>query len=734
MTYARAPHLRRSPGAARLRLAAALTVAAVALVVTLIGLPPLLRADEAVVARVPGSVTISGSPDGIDPYVIVEAFPELRFERPIWVGSPPDGSDTIWVMEQGGRILTFSNNRMTKKTRVALDLRKKVLRSHNEEGLQGLAFHPQFKKNRKLFLTYSAGDPRRLVLSRFEASTSRKRIQATSEEVLLRQAQPYGNHNGGCIAFGPDEKLYLSLGDGGSHGDPSSNGQNLMNWLGTILRIDVTPKKGYEIPADNPFYRVQNAREEIWAYGLQNVRRFSFDSVTGRLWAGDVGNDKFQEIDLIEKGQNYGWNLREGTSVFKEGRALLLPKAPLLTLAGDQARRITGGVVYRGSRMPGLIGAYVYGDMASGNIWAMRTEGSEIKENLLVGRGHHVTSFGTDAGGEIYFTCFDGKVYTLAPWTGHRPKGRFPRRLSDTGLFTDVRTLAPDPALIPYSINVPLWSDGAGKSRYVMLPGMDKIHVDESGRFTYPVGTIFVKHFHFDADGSIPAAGKRLETRLFVKGERQWEGYTYVWDDKQEEAFLLDGRLDEKRSDPAVAGKDVHWTYPSRSDCMSCHTEVGGWVIGFRPEQLNRLHDYGQGPEPQLERLQKLAFFEGDLQSFAKSWPDWKQPGDRMDEAVRAYLDVNCAMCHQPDGPGNASIDLRKDTALKDTGLVDRKPGQWDLGIYQARLLAPGEPARSLLLERLKLTDEKGMPPIAHNIPDEMGMARIEAWIAALPK
>ena len=291
--------------------------------------------------RVPGDVTIPGNPDGVDPYILVEAFPNLKFERPIWIGHAPGDDKNLWVMEQGGRVLIFENKRDVKKYSVALDLRKKVLRSHNVEGLQGLAFCPNFQKNKTLYLSYSAGKPRRLVLSRFTASGSRKRVMANSEEVLLRQQQAYGNHNGGCLAFGPDGMLYLSMGDGGSHGDPRGHGQNLQSWPGSILRIDVSKKsvsknraskkRGYAVPADNPFVGVPHTKGEIWAFGLQNPRRFSFDPVTERLWAGDVGNDKFQEIDLIEKGANYGWALREGESVFQEGRSLVAPKDPVQT-------------------------------------------------------------------------------------------------------------------------------------------------------------------------------------------------------------------------------------------------------------------------------------------------------------------------------------------------------------------------------------------------------------------
>lgn len=684
--------------------------------------------------RTPGIIEIHGSPHGIDPYVIVDAFPNLKFERPVWIGSPGDHSNNLFVMEQGGRVLVFENTRDVEKASVVLDLRKKVHRSHNEEGMLGMAFHPQFKKNRQVFIAYSAGNPRRLVLSRFEASSTRKRIRANTEEVILRQRQPFGNHNGGGLAFGPDGFLYVSLGDGGSLGDPEDNAQNLNNWLGTILRIDVSRRRGFNVPQDNPFVDVPHTRPEIWAYGLQNPRRFSFDRMTGDLWAGDVGNVRWQEVDLIKKGGNYGWNLREGKEQHKKGRSLVNLDEPLLALGGEDARRITGGYVYRGKRLPDLIGAYVYGDTATGTVWALRREGDQVKENILIGRGRGVSSFGEDEQGEIYFTTFDGKVHTLSPWSGHRPKGRFPRRLSDSGLFTDMVALTPHPCLIEYSVNVPYWSDGAHKQRYLMLPGSEKIRVGADGRFEFPQGTIFVMTFYLGDERKGPLPGGRLETRLFIRGERDWNGYTYVWNDDQTDAILLDGRLDQPRLTGASGGEGVSWTYPSRSDCMSCHTEAAGRVLGFRVEQLDRHQDHGDSNENQLEVFTRLGLFDGDLPKPTTSFPDWTgaEPGDTA--ALRAYLDVNCAICHQPAGPGNALIDLRFTTAEEDMNLVDRAPGQWDFDVYGGRLVVPGRVERSLMHLRMSRTGVRGMPPLSHNVPDAKALRHVEAWIEAMAK
>ncbi len=698
-----------------------------------LGRGPGASAGEPPATRVPGSIELLGSPDGIDPYVIVPAFPRLTFDRPVWIGHPPDGTDVLWVGEQRGVLKVFRNTRDVAKASVALDLHKQVARTHNEEGLQGVAFHPGFKKNKTLFVTYSADKPRRLVLSRFETSGTRRRVRADTERVLLRQREPYGNHNGGCVAFGPDGRLYLSLGDGGSYGDPQNHAQNLDDWLGTILRLDVSGKKRVTAPADNPFVGVQHTKPEIYAYGFQNPRRFSFDSVTDRLWVGDVGNDRFQEVNRVERGGNYGWNLREGKAAFKAGHALVDLHEPLLALGKAKAQRITGGVVYRGKRLPGLIGAYLYGDSATGAVWALRTDGTKVTENKLLGRGVGISCFGEDRDGEVYFTSYDGKVYTLAPSSGEKSKAGFPRRLSDTGLFTDTHALTPHPALIPYEVNVPLWSDGAHKQRFLMLPGMQKIKVDRAGKMTFPVGTIFVKTFYLGDKARGPLPGTRLETRLFVHQERGWVGYTYVWNDEQTDAQLLDGRLDQARVDVHTSeGAAVNWTFPSRSDCMTCHTEVAGRVLGFRAEQINRSVGPAGAQRNQIDIFRALGLFEGKLTSKAAAWPDWGDPQAKPRAVVRAWLDANCAMCHQPNGPGNALIDLRYDTPIKKTNMLGRKPGQWNLGIYGAMLLVPGHPERSLVHARIARTDHLGMPPIGHHLVDKTVLDRVAAWIKQL--
>ncbi len=360
-------------------------------------------------------VRAAGAGDDL-PYRAAPAFPALSFENPLFLCAPPDDTDRLFVAEQDGRVWAFPNDPRAKTPVLAGDISAQVRRVHNEEGLLGLAFHPRFQQNRKVYLHYSAGDPRRNVLSEFRMDAPGRLLLPATERVILQVEQPYGNHNGGMIAFGPDGFLYIALGDGGSGGDPHGHGQNKGTLLGKILRIDVDrqdPGRAYAVPPDNPFVQEPGARGEIWAFGLRNPWRFSFDRATGRLWAGDVGQNAWEEIDVIEKGGNYGWNLREGRHPFKPGPAPGPLQEPAAEHGRDEAQSITGGYVYRGARLPELAGAYVYGDFMTGNIWALRPDGPGAGKPRRIAQGELISSFGEDRAGELYFTSFDGKIYTL---------------------------------------------------------------------------------------------------------------------------------------------------------------------------------------------------------------------------------------------------------------------------------------------------------------------------------
>ncbi len=358
------------------------------------------------------------------------AFPRLTFTRPVDLQVPDDGTNRIFVVEQAGRILVFENRPDVERAEVFLDIREQVRDRHNEEGLLTLAFHPDYRTNGRFFVYYTASDPRRGVLSRFTTRTDEPgRALATPEEVILEIGQPDGNHNGATAAFGPDGYLYLSLGDGGSANDPHRHGQDLSTLLATILRIDVNRRSddtAYAIPPDNPFVDRPGARGEIWAYGLRNVWRMSFDPVTGELWAGDVGQNRYEEIDLITKGGNYGWNIREGMHDFASGTPADPMIDPIVEYPRSQGISVTGGVVCRDKANPRLHGAYLYADYVSGRVWALRHKDGKVTAHreIVATPGKSISSFGYGPGGEVYVCAFDrmngtkGRLYQVVERDG----------------------------------------------------------------------------------------------------------------------------------------------------------------------------------------------------------------------------------------------------------------------------------------------------------------------------
>jgi len=378
---------------------------------------------------IPGNATTSTPPDTTLPrtsippasYQVERLFPNLSFEDMTNLVQPDDGSSLIFVSEQGGRIHVFDAGLAQPVSQIFLDITDRVNQGGNEEGLLGLAFDPNYRNNGYFYVYYSAESPRRSVISRFhleQGGTNTAAVQ--SEVVILEIRQPYSNHNGGQIAFGPDGYLYIAIGDGGSGGDPQNNGQNSGTLLGTILRIDVnglSTTDSYKIPADNPFVDTSGARAEIWAYGLRNPWRFSFDTETGLMWAGDVGQNRWEEIDIITMGSNYGWNIMEGSRCYSPAancnQADL--ELPVFEYDHSQGCSVTGGYVYRGTDLAGLQGRYIYGDYCSGNIWALDyREDSKVENTLLVESGLNITSFGQDRAGNLYILARQGGIYTLA--------------------------------------------------------------------------------------------------------------------------------------------------------------------------------------------------------------------------------------------------------------------------------------------------------------------------------
>jgi glucose/arabinose dehydrogenase len=361
-----------------------------------------------------------GQPPGRPPQTglarvsLQRVFPELSFDRMTGLYQMPQGR---WlVLEQRGRIMTLADGQAS----VYVDLTDRVNPGGNEEGLLGLALAPDFEQSGEFYVYYSAANPRRGVLSRFQASGNS--ANPASETVILEVEQPFANHNGGQLKFGPDGYLYLGLGDGGSGNDPQGNGQDPGNLLGSLIRIDVSNgTDGYAIPADNPLVDRQDARDEVYAYGLRNPWRFSWDMETGELWLADVGQNSREEVNLVTAGGNYGWAIMEGFECLGGGTACDMAGLEMpvhdYSLSGPNCA-VTGGYVYRGEGIPGLRGAYVFGDYCAGTIWALRHQNGEMTEHdEIASANFRISSFAQDADGEIYAVAHGSSegIYRLVP-------------------------------------------------------------------------------------------------------------------------------------------------------------------------------------------------------------------------------------------------------------------------------------------------------------------------------
>ena len=354
---------------------------------------------------------------------LIEAFPDLSFNQPLSMQQAPGDPGTWFVAERAGRIVSFANDPTSSSTSVYASLGSRV-NSMGEGGLLGLAFHPDYASNRAVFVSYTGGSPTESRVSVFFANSDGLTLDENSETVLIRQEEPFSNHNIGYLTFGPgpaspEQYLYVGFGDGGSGGDPNDNGQNPFNFHGAVLRVDVSALTAYSIPPDNPFADGMAGAPEVFAYGFRNPWRFSFDGISGDLWLGDVGQDRFEEINIVGAGGNYGWRCYEGNAEFDisdcPGPSLLeFPAAVYSHPQGGAS--VTGGYVYRGSAVSGLRGIYIFGDFLTGTIWGLFPEsGDNYRMEVLLESGLNVVSFAEDLAGEIYVIDFAGGVYKLVP-------------------------------------------------------------------------------------------------------------------------------------------------------------------------------------------------------------------------------------------------------------------------------------------------------------------------------
>ena len=703
---------------------------------------------------------IQGSPEPPPPFRSEVAFPKLRFFEPLDLANVP-GKNRLAVATRPGKIFTFANAANAAEADLLLDVKKIVY---------AITFHPRFAKNGYLYVTYIAQDdkPNGTRLARFTVTGDNPpQADPKSETVILEW--PSGGHNGGCLKFGPDGCLYIGTGDGSGIADELHTGQDLSDLLSSILRIDVdhpAAGKAYAVPKDNPFVDRKGARPEIWAYGLRQPWKFSFDRQTGELWCGEVGQDLWEMVYRIDKGGNYGWSVMEGSHDFRPERAKgptpILK--PIVEHAHAEFRSLTGGYVYHGTRLKELANTYVYGDFDTGRIWGLRYQDNKVVwHQELTKVPQRVVSFGEDQAGEIYHVDWvGGQIHRLIPAPKTTESAAFPRKLSDTGLFASTKEHKPAAGLIPYSVNAQLWSDGATKERFLAIPGDGKIQFNAieypqpapgaPRGWKFPDGTVVVKTFLLEMEKGNPRSRKRLETRILhfqqlggseEVGDQYWRGYTYLWNDEQTDATLLDAAgLDRtytiKDKDAPGGERQQTWHFPSRAECTLCHTMPAKFVLGVNTLQLNKDHDYGGGRVAnQLRTFEHLGLFTKPLPAPPEKLPglvDYDDPKFPIDQRARSYLHANCAHCHMKWGGGNAEFQLLATLPLKDTGTIGVRPAHGAFDLKDPRVLAPGEPERSMVLHRMKLLGLGRMPHVASSVVDDKAVRLIHDWIKQLPK
>ncbi|QEH32234.1 Soluble aldose sugar dehydrogenase YliI precursor [Aquisphaera giovannonii] len=708
---------------------------------------------------------VVGSPDPPPPFKVVRAFPSLKFDHPLLLARVP-GSDRMVVGEQAGRLYSFAN-RPDAKAEVFLDLPGEIrtvgrLAGAKEvEAVYGLAFHPDFERNRQCFVCYTlrGADPARPNLpdgtrvSRFRvAVTDPPRVDPASEEVVISFLQ--GGHNGGDIHFGPDGMLYVSTGDAANPSPPDvfNTGQDVSDLLSSILRIDVDRRdegKAYAVPRDNPFVATKGARPEVWAYGFRNPWRMSFDRETGDLFVGDVGWELWEMIHRVRKGGNYGWSAMEGPQPVRSdqvGPTPVLP--PLIELPHAIACSVTGGRVYRGRKLPELAGAYVFGDWETRRLWAARFEGDRVKEMPELARPSvRIVAFGEDREGELYFLDHDdGTLHTLERNDAGARNADFPTRLSQTGLFDSVGGQRPAPGVIPFAVNSRQWLDGATEEHWAAFPGGSSATLHANGkpvpglvgwhefRMHFPKGAVLMR--------TLSLAGRRVETQLLHFDGGDWRAYTFAWRDDQSDADLVPAGGAEREVLDGGGGRRRVWQFQGRTQCLTCHSNQSEYALAFLPEQLNRV---GPDGRDQLVALTEAGYVRraGDdgatLPPFdaatAAREPRLADPGDEgrpLEARARSYLHANCGHCHSDGGGGSVPLRLKFPTPVAEMRAVDARPTRGDFGLPDARIIRPGDPYASTLYFRMAKFGRDRMPHVGSELPDEAGLDLIARWIAGI--
>jgi uncharacterized repeat protein (TIGR03806 family) len=702
-------------------------------------------AKTGIETRVPWTTSkVVGTPEPPLPFITERAFPAISFNRCLDITNAP-GSDRLFVVEQSGKIFSFVNRPDVQTADLVVDLSKEI---SSLRAAYAIAFHPNFEQNRYCYVCYIEAPslPNGTHVVRLKMSdTDPPTIDASTETPIVTWLS--GGHNGCCLKFGPDGYLYISTGDGGPANPPDPNrvGQDLSNLLSSILRIDVDHTDGeqnYRIPADNPFVDLDGARGEVWAFGLRNPWRMSFDQKTGDLWVGDVGWELWEMLDRIERGGNYGWSVQEGQHAvnpeWPRGPTEILP--PTIDHPHSESSSITEGLTYYGKRIPELSGTHIYGDYDTGKMWGFRYEkGQVVNHRELADTTHRIVGFGKGQEGEAYLLDhIAGTIHRLVPNPVQDRSTQFPRKLSETGLFSSVAQQKPAPGVVPYSINAEPWADHAVAQRFVAVPKDLSINTKEA-KWSFPEGTVFVKTLSLDMTQGDSTARRLVETQLLHFDGREWMPYAYRWNDEQSDATLVDATGAEQTFnviDPNSTGgvRQQAWRFAGRAECQRCHNRWSGPPLAFDTPQLNREHDYGNVTASQLDTFAHIGLIEKPIPTTTRPrLADPRNSAASIDARARAYLQVNCAHCHRVNAGGAVLSKMHYDIPLSESNMLGERPSQGTFGIHAAKVIAPGDPFASVLYYRMAKLGGGRMPHIGSTEVDRAGVELIHDWIQQLP-
>ncbi len=728
------------------------------IIISLVPMAPEVTAGDNV--RVPWNNTkLVGYPEPPLPYRVVRAYEKLPLFNPVYFRAEPGSNRIFFVDHKGdwpepGGLRVFTD---------AQDVSSSEPLLPSDRIVYGFCFHPKYLENGYLFIISNGPSKDANKFDRITRVTIARdgagKVVEGSELVILEWQS--NGHNGGDLAFGPDGYLYCPTGDGTTDSDTLETGQGLNDLLAVMLRLDVdhpTKDAPYSIPPDNPFINTPGARPEIWAYGFRNPWRMDYDHQTNQLWLGQNGQDLWEQVYLIRRGENYGWSVQEGSHPFYQ----LRPKgnepivAPVAEHHHSESRSLTGGIVYRGSKLPELVGCFIYGDYSTGKIWAIRHDGTKVTYHREIADSTlQITGFGQNHAGELIVVDHGGGFYRVEP-TPEQPPTNFPKKLSETGLLTSatdhpLSKHVMEPGVLPYSVNVELWSDGAHKERWLAVPGDETIDYTSNRGWNFPNGSALVKSFALEQEAGKPETRRWIETRIMLRQDNEWVGYSYRWNESQTDAELLSTTgMDEEftiRDSSAEGGiRKQTWHYPSRAECMVCHSRAANYVLGLSELQMNRTHRYQSkaivlnrsNPAPesieanQLQHLSDLGYFKAPLPKPVEELTKLVDPFDETQDITlraRSYLHANCYNCHIEAGGGNSQFSAEFTATPDQQKLLGARPVHTTFNLPNPALIQPSHPESSVLLHRLTQRGPGQMPPLGTNVRDERAVELIRKWI-----